>query len=338
MKKISGFLLTSILGFSVLNAGSLELKQGWNLIGTNSHESLSSILSSLGSTNLEVIQGPSKTYQKAYVDQGLTFLNDFTQFETGKGYWVKLANDASLTYNEVSFSSNQTISLKSGWNLIDPLTDLVIADIKTQLGDTNILVVQGPSKTYQKAYVDQGLSFLNDFTQFEAGKGYWVKLTNDANLTFDFSSTLNRDALDNSGNAIVKDFVVDNKNIKLKVFTNNLNVEGTSNSTISIFGNINSTSTDSLLKLNSGYDVGDKFKVVVYDENDNTLGSSSDVTYEGTAINFGTINITTSGDNNTSTGGDNNTSTGGDNNTSLGLPPSPPSIDTVVNPPAVPSI
>jgi predicted porin len=185
--KILKLLIGSVLCYSSLSADELSLKQGWNLIGTNSETSLSGISGSLGSDNLLVVQGPTKTYQKAYVDAGTSFLNDFDGFEIGKGYWVKLNSAATLTYTPSNFSSNQEISLNTGWNLIDPLSSMTIDNIKSALGSDNLLVIQGPTKTYQKAYVDAGTSFLNDFEEFEVGKGYWVKVSSSATLTFEFS-------------------------------------------------------------------------------------------------------------------------------------------------------
>ncbi len=40
------------------------------------------------------------------------------------------------------------------------------------IGDDNPLVVQGGRKTYKKTNVP----ILNDFTEFEDGKGYWIKV------------------------------------------------------------------------------------------------------------------------------------------------------------------
>jgi hypothetical protein len=77
---------------------SIILKSGWNLINPFGELTLSQILDKLGSDNVEVIQGFSKTYQKQYVDNGTPLLNDFIQFEGSKGYWLKVGSGASLGF------------------------------------------------------------------------------------------------------------------------------------------------------------------------------------------------------------------------------------------------
>lgn len=293
MSKLTGILLALFLSVSAF-ADTLSLKAGWNLIGTNSQDSLSIAQSSIGTSNLLVIQGAGVTYQKSYVDQGLSFLNNFTAFEIGKGYWVKLANDAMFSYTKASLSGSIVLSLKAGWNLVDPLQDTSLTDILTQLGNANVLVIQGAGVTYQKAYVDQGLSFLNNFSSFEDGKGYWIKLNNDANLTFSFSDNLNFQAVDNSANLIQKSFSVNGNNVSVKVFTDS-NITTTSTGTLSIYGLINSTAITSELQLNGNYSMGTKFQILVYDSFGTLIGSSQVVSYAGMPMNFGTVNIDFSG-------------------------------------------
>jgi hypothetical protein len=155
-----------------LVADSLALTAGWNLLGIDQDISLETIKNEVGSDNLEVIQGVKKTYKKKYVDEGLDKLNDFTGFEKGKGYWVRLQTLATINYTGKKYSGEEITPLKSGWNIINPLKNLTLEEILVQLGVENVLVIQGSSKTYQKQYVDEGKSGLNDFIGFETGKGY----------------------------------------------------------------------------------------------------------------------------------------------------------------------
>ena len=168
---------------SKTKTGSVTLKQGWNLIGLNSDMGLSDIIHAIGESNLEVIQGFSKTYQKEYVDKGTPQLNDFIGFEKGRGYWVKVKQGVNFDYDYISYS-DKTITLQSGWNLINPFGELPLSQILDQLGSENIEVIQGFGKTYQKRYVDNGTPSLNDLTQFEGSKGYWIKVDNNSLLTF----------------------------------------------------------------------------------------------------------------------------------------------------------
>ena len=151
----------------------LELKRGWNLVGANSEMTLSETIAQVGVDNLLVIQGAKKVYKKEYPD----FLNDFKQFEKGKGYWIKVGMNTTLNYPNTNQSG--TIALKKGWNIIDPLSELSLDEILAQLHDS-LEVIQGADSVYKK----QNKDFLNDFTKFNAQEGYWVKVSNDATLVF----------------------------------------------------------------------------------------------------------------------------------------------------------
>jgi len=162
------------------------LNDGWNLVGINANLTLQEIKDQIGDDNLLVIQGPeaSNMYKKEYEDAGLSSLNHFTQFEDKKGYWVKVASSGDLTY--IPTSKSLTINLNDGWNLINPPKELTLQEIKDQIGDENLLVIQGPeaSNAYKKEYEDAGLSSLNHFIKFEEPKGYWIKISGSASLNF----------------------------------------------------------------------------------------------------------------------------------------------------------
>jgi|GEM_PF-3724799 len=76
------------------------------------------------------------------------------------------------------------VELKRGWNLMGMDTNLSLAEIKSLIGDDNLYIIQGASKTYKKEYVDNDQAFLNDFEKFEEGKGYWIKVVKD--VTFEY--------------------------------------------------------------------------------------------------------------------------------------------------------
>lgn len=156
------------------------LNAGWNLVGINSELTLPDILSQLGSDNVEVIQGADTTYQKRFVEQGNTFLNDFTRFEKGKGYWIKLNQSAALNYTETTYPNEERITLAAGWNLINPIASLTLETIQTQLGTENLEMIVGDNRIYNRI-ADAG---ANTFTQFEEPYGYLIKLNESADLVF----------------------------------------------------------------------------------------------------------------------------------------------------------
>ena len=66
-------------------------------------------------------------------------------------------------------------------------------------------------------------------------------------------------------------------------------IDTVSNETIAIYGNVRGNNTGALLKLNSNYPNGTKFVVKVYD-GVTLVGSSQELTYSGSTINFNDIN------------------------------------------------
>jgi len=148
---------------------SIYLTKGWNLIGIKSKNDLSTIKKNIGEGNFVTIKNASST--------------NFDQLEVNKGYWIKVAQDVTLEYYKLS-SYNRKIRLEAGWNLINPFGGLTLFEILSQLGDANVLVIQGLNKTYQKAYENQGKSILNDFERFEEDKGYWIKVNKAVTLDF----------------------------------------------------------------------------------------------------------------------------------------------------------
>jgi hypothetical protein len=156
----------------------LSLKTGWNLVGANSSLTLSELKTKIGAENLLIIQGQHKTYQKAYVDGGKDFLNSFTAFEAGRGYWVNVNSAVNVEYSKITYTTEETLSLIRGWSLVNPLINLDLEAIKTQLG-TTLEVIQGSSEIYEKAKESS-----NNFENFEEPKGYWIKVSSDTTLTF----------------------------------------------------------------------------------------------------------------------------------------------------------
>lgn len=106
-------------------------------------------------------------------------------------------------------------------------------------------------------------------------------------LVFSFSSSAEDVyslAIDNQAEDIVTVF----EEHRVEVYTNKLLSKEPSNSTKAIYGNINGTSTLSLLKINSNYVDGDKFIVRIYDD-DTLVGESSVLILSGSSLKFNDI-------------------------------------------------
>ena len=158
------------------------LKKGWNLVGVNSNTTLKELQDKIGIDNLLIITGSDTVYKKSNVDSGNGFLNNFKKFEDGEGYSIKIKNDKTIDLP--LYNKPITIKLEAGWNLINPTKDLTLQEIKDQVGSDNLLIISGPNKTYKKSNVDSGNKILNNFTNFVEPEGYWIKVKNDATLTF----------------------------------------------------------------------------------------------------------------------------------------------------------
>jgi|GEM_PF-1259520 len=282
------FFLTLLFSTSLM-AVSLPLKSGWNLIGMDATISLSQLQSKVGTDNLEVVQGPTKTYQKKYVELDLAFLNDFTSFEKGVGYWIQLQHDVTIEYTPETYVGESSTTLNSGWNLINPLVNFTLEEIIAQLGVQNILVIQGSVKTYQKHYVDDNKSFLNDFTVFETGHGYWIKLVEPATLHYVFDLT--QQALDNTGTLVSYDMTLGSNVYTIQLYTSQAPTSTNSQSTIAVYGTLNGESTGSKIKLNSTYPSDTQFQIKVFDSNGTQVGQSAILAYNADVINFGALTV-----------------------------------------------
>jgi uncharacterized protein (DUF1800 family) len=169
------------------HAERLSLQRGWNLVGADSPLTLTELKTKAGSDNLIVVQGQKKTYQKSYEDDGKDFLNNFTTFKKGRGYWIKVNSAVDVEYDKITYTTEENIDLIAGWNLINPPSDLNISEITTQLG-ANLEVIQGVDSTYQKVYAQEGKDFLNTLKKFEEPQGYWMKVNDAVTLHFPVAS------------------------------------------------------------------------------------------------------------------------------------------------------
>lgn len=174
------FFRTALLSWltvfaSSIHADTVTLSKNWNLVGINANLTLQDLKTKLGENNILTIQGVDKIYKNT----NQYFLNNFTAFEPGQGYWIKLNNQAEFNFTPIA-NEDRTIPLYAGWNLINPMTNLTLLEIKTQIDNANLETVQGAGKVYKKSNPE----FLNSFKEFEKSYGYWIKVNNNSELTF----------------------------------------------------------------------------------------------------------------------------------------------------------
>ncbi len=187
-------------------------------------------------------------------------------------------------------------------------------DKNTSLGDSSDL--EAPKITLKgnpKITIVQGTTYTDAGATAKDNADGTVQVTTSGSV--DSSKigtyTITYTATDKAGNKATKKRVVkvvnSNQNLKtiakdntlhevsasfngltIKV-TTNTTIDTVSNETIAIYGNIRGQNTGALLKLNANYPNGTKFVVKVY-KGATLIGSSQELTYSGSTINFNDIN------------------------------------------------
>jgi len=219
----------------------------------------------------------------------LDFLNSFQQTNFGQAYWVNVVSDVEFSYITQTYGGTKTINLAGGWNFVGPIGILTISEIQAQLGMDNLLVIQGAGqgRSYKKSYVDDGLGFLNSFTVFEQGQGYWIKVVSDATLSFIFN--LSNIAKDNTYHDVEKIVNINGAMYTVKLFTDGEPQTETSQSTIAVYGQVNGVVV--VLPMNSTYLPDAQFQVQVFDGNENLVAMSTLLDFNEIAIEFPDITM-----------------------------------------------
>ena len=114
-------LLFVLLFLNYLVADTINLKQGWNLVGISSQMTLQELKTQVGDDNLLVVSGGGETYKKG---QSPAHLNNFVAFKPESGYWIKVDQNSSLEFTPQTTTSS--IDLQAGWNLINPQSFLTL--------------------------------------------------------------------------------------------------------------------------------------------------------------------------------------------------------------------
>ncbi len=164
----------------------LALAEGWNLfslyvqpVDTDLPIIFDPILNAL----IYVTGFDPEAGAQFYDPDGLDFLNTLKNIEAGRGYWVKVEQDTSLSITGPPLPSDHAIDLREGWNLIGYWIEASASpeDAFAELIDAGTLIyVTGfdPEEGAQ-FYDPDGLPFLNTLDLLERGRGYWVKVTED---------------------------------------------------------------------------------------------------------------------------------------------------------------
>jgi len=151
----------------------MTLYVGWNLISLDKQPDYTDIATVLGSISDKVISvwaymgGQWQVY-----DPDNPEFSDLETMEAGKGYWVNMAEDATLTISGTIPSNS--IVLSSGWNLVGYnsgtayAVDLALASIEGQYISV-WAYIDGEWQVY-----DPENPGFSDLALMEPGYGYWI--------------------------------------------------------------------------------------------------------------------------------------------------------------------
>jgi hypothetical protein len=223
MLKILIFIIMTILAaHSLCNAQqseSINVKAGWNLIGSLSTGAISSVISTVPA-NI-ILSSIYKFNNAAQIYEAVSSV------EVGESYWINVSQTGKIYFNHPKASSIDTINIYTGWNSFGSISN----------GSTSVLVTTLPSgilnSPFYKFNSDNGLIEISN--QLTRGAGYWVNAkqngkiiiqtteyglqTNDTSkVAITFSEPMSRNGIFDVNNYIVlKDHVIPVKVYKVGI-------------------------------------------------------------------------------------------------------------------------
>ncbi|MCK4734172.1 MAG: DNRLRE domain-containing protein, partial [Methanophagales archaeon] len=157
---------------------SIQLHTGWNLISlplTPEDAAILNVLSPVAD-NWNSVWSYEGGKWKRYDLTGPDFLNTLTFMEPGKGYWLHMNSDDTLSISG-SEPRVKSIPLSAGWNLVgyNSLNSKSTTEaMKSVEGNWNSVWSYEAGRW--KRYDMTGPDFLNSLTFMEPGKGYWLNM------------------------------------------------------------------------------------------------------------------------------------------------------------------
>ena len=169
----------------------LSLSTDWNLLSipvSPSSTTITQVLSTItGSYDLVYAYYASDTADpwKKYNTAAPPLLNDLTDIDETKGFWIRTSDAVTLTVSGTTPVS-PTIPLVTGWNLVgypSQVTKPITEALTSCAGKYDLVYAYYASDTADpwKKYNTAAPPFLNDLTEMRPGLGYWVRMTEACN-------------------------------------------------------------------------------------------------------------------------------------------------------------
>jgi surface protein len=214
----------------------IVLNQGYNLVHISG--TIEELVAKIGYPVLVSIQGGCQgtTYKKSNIMNNKDFLNTLKHTQEGKGYWVNVLSRVEVNMPRVAYRGKKTISLRKGWNLIDPYLGLSIDEIVEQITFNRLEVIQGAKQgtSYKKSNVENNKSYLNTLKKFEFLDSYWIKVSEDCELNFYFDLDIEAKDIASHPISMVKN--INGVEYRVKLFTDSQPQIEISQSAIPIYG------------------------------------------------------------------------------------------------------
>ena len=164
---------------------TLELKQGWNLISLPlqpADTAIATVLSGISGKYGIVWEFVPPSVWKSYDPQDPQY-SEFQSLVSGKGYWIKMKDDASLSIT--GSLPSKTINLQQGWNLIgyNSTIESAVATVLSGISGKYGIVWEFVPPSVWKSYDPQDPEY-SELQSLKPGKGYWIKTTQPITLQF----------------------------------------------------------------------------------------------------------------------------------------------------------
>ena len=168
------FLAVSLVASSFLMGATIELHQGWNLVGISGNAIDMNVLDKIKDKNISlIVTNDNGAWLK--FNPNISYLQQFSTFTPGKAYWIKADQDVNLSFNYINSITFPV--LKAGWNLVSFGENSNINEIISQLNNNGLkldLIVTNDNGAWLK--FNPNISYLQQFSTLDNTKGYWVKV------------------------------------------------------------------------------------------------------------------------------------------------------------------
>jgi hypothetical protein len=159
-----GFTINIIIAQN--NSESINVKTGWNLIGSLSDGQISSIITTIPAN---IISSPFYKFNntsKVYVST--------TILKAGESYWVLVNQNGKIRFSQPKSSKIDTINVYTGWNSFGSISN----------GSASVLVRTSPPGILNSPFFkfDALTGLLTSTNELIRGTGYWIDVNQNGKL------------------------------------------------------------------------------------------------------------------------------------------------------------